>query len=89
MSASCNPVSGFSDLGYEVYVVEDLLFSASRNVDAAMARMKAQGAVFLTYKSLYYELIPAVDGGPHAERMRAEFGPMPDEPPDPNCTSDR
>ena len=44
---------GLLDLGYEVYVVEDLLFSSARNVDAAIARMKAEGAVFLTYKTLY------------------------------------
>ena len=54
---------GLLGLGYEVYVVEDLLFSSSRKVDSAIARMKAEGAVFLTYKSLYYELIEAVEGG--------------------------
>src|SRR5438093_3651367 len=54
---------GLLGLGYEVYVVEDLLFSSSRNVDSGIARMKAEGAVFLTYKSLYYELIEAVEGG--------------------------
>jgi Isochorismatase family len=48
---------GLLDLGYDVYVAEELVFSSSRNVDAAIARMKAEGAVFLTYKSLYYELI--------------------------------
>jgi isochorismate hydrolase len=73
---------GLLGLGYEVYVVEDLLFSASRNVEAAIARMKAEGAVFLTYKSLYYELIAAVDGGPQAERMLETFGPFPDDLPD-------
>ena len=54
---------GLLGLGYEVYVVEDLLFSSARNVESAIARMKAEGAVFLTYKTLYYELIEAVDGG--------------------------
>jgi hypothetical protein len=73
---------GLLDLGYEVYVVEDLLFSSSRNVDAAMARMKAEGAVFLTYKSLYYELTKAVGGGSHAEKVYETFGPFPDDLPD-------
>jgi hypothetical protein len=73
---------GLLDLGYEVYVVEDLLFSSARNVDSAIARMKAEGAVFLTYKTLFYELIEAVDGGRHAERMLQTFGPFPDELPD-------
>src|SRR5476649_583868 len=31
---------GLLSLGFEVYVVEDLLFSSSRNVDSAIARMK-------------------------------------------------
>ena len=66
---------GLLGLGYDVYVVEELVFSSSRNVDAAIARMKAAGAVFLTYKSLYYELIEAVDGCRHGEKVLATFGP--------------
>jgi len=73
---------GLLALGYEVYVVEDLLFSSSRNAESAIARMKAEGAVFLTYKSLYYELIEAVDGGRHTEKMLESFGPFPDDLPD-------
>jgi nicotinamidase-related amidase len=73
---------GLLGLGHEVYVVEDLLFSSARNVDAAIARMKAEGVVFLTYKTLYYELIAAVDGGRHAEKMLETFGPFPDDLPD-------
>ena len=58
---------GLLTLGYEVYVMEELLFSSSRNVDSAIARLKAEGAVFLTYKTLYYELIESVgaDTLPH------------------------
>jgi nicotinamidase-related amidase len=73
---------GLLDLGYEVYVVEDLLFSSARNVESAVARMKAEGAVFLTYKTLFYELIEAVEGGRHAEKMIETFGPFPDDIPD-------
>jgi len=73
---------GLLGLGYEVYVVEDLLFSSSRNVDSAIARMKAEGAVFLTYKTLYYELIEAVEGGWRTEKMLETFGPFPDDLPD-------
>lgn len=73
---------GLLGLGYDVYVVEELVFSSSRNVDAAIARMKAAGAVFLTYKSLYYELIEAVDGGRHGEKVLATFGPFPGDLPD-------
>ena len=73
---------GLLDLGYEVFVIEELIFSSSRNVDAAITRMKAEGVVFSTYKSLYYELIEAVDGGRHGEKMLETFGPFPDDLPD-------
>ena len=73
---------GLLALGYDVYVVEELVFSSSPNVDAAIARMKAAGAVFVTYKSLYYELIEAVDGGRHGEKVLATFGPFPTDLPD-------
>jgi nicotinamidase-related amidase len=73
---------GLLQLGYEVFVVEDLLFSSARNVDRAIARMHAAGAVLLSYKSLYYELIEAVGGGRHAEQMTRALGPFPDDLPD-------
>jgi nicotinamidase-related amidase len=71
---------GLLGLGYEVYVVEEMLFSSSRNVEAAIARMKAAGAVFLTYKSLYYELVGSVDDG-HAQKRLKAFGPLPEDLP--------
>ena len=71
---------GLLGLGYEVYVVEDLLFSSATNVEAALARLKAEGAVFLTYKTLFYELIEAVGGGSHAQKMLASLGEFPDIP---------
>ena len=73
---------GLLDLGYEVYVVEELLFSSARAVEAAKARMQAEGAVFLTYKTLYYELIEAVGESRHADRLLKTFGPFPDGLPD-------
>ena len=62
--------------------MEELLFSSSRNVELAIARMQVAGAVFLTYKSLYYELLESVGGCGHAEKMREAFGPFPDDLPD-------
>jgi nicotinamidase-related amidase len=73
---------GLLDLGHEVFVVEDLLFSSSRNVDAAIARMKVEGAVVISYKTLFYELVEAVESGRHAEGMIATYGPFPDDLPD-------
>lgn len=73
---------GLLGLGYEVFVVEELLFSSSRYVDSALARMQAEGAVFLSYKTLYYELIAAVDDSRHGEKLLQAFGPLPDDLPD-------
>lgn len=66
---------GLLSLGYEVYVIEELIFSSSRNIDAAITRMKAEGVVFLTYKTLYYELIESVEGP-------EKFEPLPNDLPD-------
>jgi nicotinamidase-related amidase len=67
---------GLRGLGFDVFVVEELLFSASGNVEAAFARMKAEGVVFLTYKTLFYELLEAVEANERA------FGPFPEHLPD-------
>jgi nicotinamidase-related amidase len=67
---------GLRALGFDVFAVEEVLFSASGNVAAAVARMKEEGVVFLTYKTLYYELLAAVEA---SERT---FGPFPEHLPD-------
>lgn len=73
---------GLLDLGYEVYVVEELIFSSSRNVDAAIARMKDAGVVFTTYKTLYYELLGSVEGPRLPQSRRAAFERILDDLPD-------
>ena len=73
---------GLIDLGYDVFVVADLIFSSARDVEAAIARLRDAGTVLLSYKTLYYELIQAVGGGRHADAMIAAFGPFPDDLPD-------
>ena len=73
---------GLLSLGYEVYVMEELIFSSSRNVDTAIARMKAEGAVFTTYKSLFYELIESVGDDRHTDKIAETLGPFPDDLPD-------
>jgi hypothetical protein len=69
---------GLLGLGYEVFVVEELLFSSAAKVETAVARLKTEGAVFLSYKTLFYELFEAVEAGEDA--LIAEFGPPPDIP---------
>ena len=73
---------GLLGLGYEVYVMEELIFSSSRDVDAAIARMKSEGAIFLTYKSLYYELIESVEGPLNSKKSVVAFESFPDDLPD-------
>jgi hypothetical protein len=43
--------------------------------------MRSEGVVFSTYKSLYYELIEAVESR-HTEKLQKAFGPLPDDLPD-------
>ena len=73
---------GLLSLGYEVFLMEELVFSSSRNVEAAMARMNNEGVVFSTYKTLFYELIEAVEGERTVEKKFAGFGPFPEDLPD-------
>ena len=68
------------DLGYEVYAVEELLFSSARNVAAAKARMQAEGVMFLSWKTLYFELIEAVGNSRHSEKLAKTFGSFPNLP---------
>ena len=73
---------GLIALGYEVFVMEELIFSSARDTEAAKARLKDAGAVFTTYKMLYYELVEAVEGEPRNDKMLARLGPFPDDLPD-------
>jgi len=73
---------GLLDLGYQVFLVEEVLFSSTRNVDAAVARLDTAGAVFLSYKTLFYELIEAVGDGRHGEKLVRALGEFPEDLPD-------
>ena len=73
---------GLLELGFEVFAVEELLFSSARNIDAALMRLRSEGVTILSYKTLYFELTEAVTGGPHAEKLLAAFGEFPDDLPE-------
>lgn len=66
---------GLLNLGFEVFVLEDLLFSGAKDTSAAVARMRSEGAIFLNYKTLYHELFRAVSGSPHRKVIEASCGP--------------
>ena len=42
---------------YQVFILEDCLFSSTPGTEAAVYRMRQAGAIPLTYKSLHYELL--------------------------------
>lgn len=73
---------GLLSLDYEVYLVEELLFSSSPNVGSAVGRMQSAGAVLVSYKTLYYELLGSVRGNGFSEEMEQQFGPLPEDLPD-------
>jgi len=54
-------VLGLIELGYEVFLLEDCVFSSEPNTGPAVARMRQAGAVSCTYKMLYYELLRTDD----------------------------
>jgi isochorismate hydrolase len=68
---------GLLDLGYEVFLIEDLLFSSSKNVSAAMNRMHHAGATLISLKTLYYELLEAGLASPQRKKITDKFGPSP------------
>jgi nicotinamidase-related amidase len=73
---------GLLDLGYQVFVIEELLFSGSPGVEAAIARMQSEGAVFMSYKTLFYELLETVEGSRRSDEVLEAFGPFPEDLPD-------
>ena len=43
---------GLLDLGFDVFAVEELLFSSASRTDAAVERLKGAGVIFVSYKTL-------------------------------------
>jgi hypothetical protein len=70
---------GLMDLGYEIFLVEDLLFSTSKSVQSAIERLKTAGATLVSIKSLYYEMLEAGESSPQRKKMTDKFGPFPIE----------
>ena len=73
---------GLLDLGFDVFAVEELLFSSASRTDAAVERLKGAGVIFVSYKTLFFELTEAVDDGPHADKMIVRLGAFPDDIPE-------
>lgn len=62
-------VLGLIAAGFEVFLLEDALFSSEPNVGPAIRRMEAAGAIPTTVKTLNYELQQAVGVASTAESL--------------------
>ena len=67
-------VLGLRSLGYQVFLIEDCLFTAELNVAPALQRMQQAGAIPMTYKMLYFELKESVDVPPYHEHWNEQHG---------------
>jgi len=67
-------VLGLIEAGYQVFLLEDALFSSEPNVGPALRRMEGAGAIPSTVKTLNYELRRSVLE-PRAERVFPERFP--------------
>ncbi len=52
---------GLRQLGFEVFLLEDCVFSNERNVQPALDRMHMAGIIPTTYKAYFYEMEQTVD----------------------------
>lgn len=68
---------GLMDLGYEIFLIEDLLFSSSKNVSAALERLKGAGATLVSIKTLFSELLEGNELTPSRKKLADKFGPLP------------
>jgi len=73
---------GLLDLGFDVFAVDELLFSSTNRTDDAVERLKSAGVIFVSYKTLFFELVEAVDDSPHIDDLIARLGPFPDDLPE-------
>ena len=55
---------GLRRLGFDVFLIEDCVFSSAHDTAAALRRMYQAGVIPVTWKSMAYELAGAVDAAP-------------------------
>jgi hypothetical protein len=76
-------VLGLLEMGYDVFLLEDCLFTTEAHPGPALRRMYGQGALPSTFKSLAYELCVSVDHTPWlntwVDAGREGSRPLPDD----------
>ena len=68
---------GLLETGYEVFLVEDLLFSSSSDTQSARMRMLDAGATPITFKSLFHELLQAQENSKYRRQLTEQLGRLP------------
>jgi nicotinamidase-related amidase len=76
-------VLGLLQLGYQVYLLEDCLFTSEPHPGSALRRLYQAGAIPCTLKSMAYELVRSVDEIPWYPELwnlkdRSDTKPFPD-----------
>lgn len=66
-------VLGLLDMGFEVFLLEDAVFSHENGTMPALRRMEAAGAVPTTMKSFYFEMEGRVGAAPADDDQRARW----------------
>jgi len=65
---------GLLDMGKQVFLVEDCLFTAEPNDSPALRRLEQAGAIPTTYKTLYYEFKRSVAVPGYHHEWNRKFG---------------
>ena len=67
---------GLLELGFEVFLLEDCVFSNESRVAPALERMHQAGVVPCTYKTFFYEMTGSVDRDSLPESWRERMGDL-------------
>jgi len=70
---------GVLEMGFEVFLLEDSIFSSEPHPRPAIDRMYQAGVIPCTFKTLFYELLRAVGEESWPKEARARIGSFPTE----------
>lgn len=68
-------VLGLLERGFQVFTLDDCLYSSAPDTSSALERLRLAGAIPTSYKSFYHEITEAVGEGPMIARMLSERHP--------------
>lgn len=71
-------VLGLLGLGFQVFLLEDCLFTSEPHPRPALVRMYNAGAIPCTLKTFAYEMTQSVESTPWLKTMRAGAPPLPE-----------